>query len=300
MSIFPFLFAFILTFISTPYVAKLFFSKGIVGRDLHKEEDIKIPEMGGVTIFFALLVILVYSYFQGNDELLGPIFAIYIIGTLGMIDGLTKLSASQKVASFYVVGVFLAWSLGFRGIPSLLTLGFLFMASVNFTNMLAGFNGLEIGTGAIAAVGLSLIAFLEGAGPSFTITSAISGALLAFLYFNRYPAMVFPGDVGTLIIGSALFSSILLGGLYVQGLLIFIPYLVDASLKFLSVGIMTKESQEPTVVRDGKLYVPKGSNLSLARLFLMRGEMTEKAVVQRVWSVEAFFVALAIFYGALI
>jgi UDP-N-acetylglucosamine--dolichyl-phosphate N-acetylglucosaminephosphotransferase len=296
MSILPFLFAFILTFILTPSVAKFFFKKGIVGRDLHKEEDIKIPEMGGVSIFFAVTVILVYYYYSGDGELLGPIFTIYIIGTLGMIDGLVRLSASQKILSFYVVGVFLAWSLGFRGIFPLLILGFLFMASVNFTNMLAGFNGLEIGTGAIAAVGISLIAFIEGAGASFIIASAMAGALFGFLYFNRYPSSVFPGDVGTLIIGSALFSSILLGGFYVPGLIIFMPYVVDATLKFYSAGIMTRESQEPTVVKDRKLYVPEGSNLSLARLILRRGDMTEKVVVKRVWSIEAFFVALAIFY----
>jgi UDP-N-acetylglucosamine--dolichyl-phosphate N-acetylglucosaminephosphotransferase len=296
MSILPFLSAFALTIVTTPLAAKFMLNRGIVGVDLHKDGGIKVPEMGGITIFFSLLVILVYHYIIGFDDLLFPIIGIWIIGTLGVADGLTRLSASQKVISFTVVGVFLAWGLGFRGAVIYLLIGFLFMASVNFTNMLAGFNGLEIGTGAIAALGLTMVSFLSGSQTSFILSSTAAGALLAFLYFNRYPSKVFPGDVGTLIIGAALFPAILLGELYVAGFLIFLPYILDAGLKFLSAGVMTRESQKPTEFRDGKLYVPGGTNSSLSRFFLKKRAMSEKEVVFRVWSVELLSSSLAIFY----
>lgn len=294
MMLLPFLSAFILTFFTTPYVAKFFFNRGVVGIDLHKEGKIKVPELGGASVFFSVIVVLNYQYFIGAGELLFPIIALIVIGTLGIIDHYTRLSAVQKISSFYVIGVFLAWWLGFKGLALLLLIGFLFMASVNFTNMLAGFNGLEIGTGAIAVLGIALAAYLAGEIHSFIIASTMAGALLAFLYFNRFPASVFPGDVGTLIIGAALFSSILLGELYIPGLLVFTPYIADATLKFVSAGVMTRESQKPTEVRDGKLYIPKDTNLSLARLFLRRRAMSEREVVSRVWAVEAFFAALAI------
>jgi UDP-N-acetylglucosamine--dolichyl-phosphate N-acetylglucosaminephosphotransferase len=300
MSLLPFLSAFILTFIVTPHVAKFFFNRGIVGVDLHKEGKIKVPELGGIAVFFAAVVVLSYYYFIGAGELLFPILALIVIGTLGFIDGFVRLSAGQKVSSFFVVGIFLVWGLGFRGIESYLILGFLFMAAVNFTNMLAGFNGLEIGTGAIASIGVMVVSYLTGANQSFIIASTLAGALLAFLYFNRFPASVFPGDVGTLIIGATLFSSILLGGLYIPGLLIFTPYIADAALKFTSVGVMTRESQKPTEIQDGKLYIPKDTNLSLARLFLRKKAMSEKEVVHRVWAIEAFFVALAVAYEVII
>jgi UDP-N-acetylglucosamine--dolichyl-phosphate N-acetylglucosaminephosphotransferase len=270
------------------------FRKGIVGIDLHKEGNLKIPEMGGVAIFFSTIVVLSYYYMRGFDELLTPIFALYIIGTLGIIDGYIRLSAAQKISSFFVIGVFLTWGLGFRGLVPYLLLGFLFMATVNFTNMLAGFNGLEIGTGAIAAIGLTIVSYLAGKTPSLIISSTLAGALLAFLFYNRFPAKVFPGDVGTLIIGSALFSSAILGGLYIPAIVIFIPYIIDASLKFISAGMMTRESQKPTIVKNGKLYVPEDTNLSLARVFLRRQALTEKQVVTRIWIVEAIFASLAI------
>lgn len=296
MQLIPFLSAFALTFVATPYVSRFFFKRNIVGVDLHKEGEIKVPEMGGVAIFFSVLVVFLYHYFVGHADLLIPIFVLYIIGTLGVIDGLVRLSAAQKVVSFFVVGVFLAWGLGFRAVLVYILIGFLFMAAVNFTNMLAGFNGLEIGTGAIASMGIGVVSYIVGAETSFIIASSIAGALLAFLYYNRYPASVFPGDVGTLIIGAALFSAIVLGRLYVSGLIVFIPYVLDASLKFFSAGVMTRESQKPTEIREGKLFVPEGTNLSLARFFLRRRAMSEKEVVLRVWGMEALFAALAVAY----
>lgn len=39
-----------------------------------------------------------------------------------------------------------------------------------------------------------------------TISFSMLGALLAFLFYNKYPANVFPGDVGTLIIGACIVS----------------------------------------------------------------------------------------------
>jgi UDP-N-acetylglucosamine--dolichyl-phosphate N-acetylglucosaminephosphotransferase len=296
MSLLPFLSAFILTFITTPYFAKFFFNRGIVGVDLHKEDKIKVPELGGTSMFFVAIVVLSYYYFTGAGELLFPILALIVIGTLGFIDGFIRLSAVQKISSFFVVGVFLVWGLGFREIGAYLIFGFLFMAAVNFTNMLAGFNGLEIGTGAIASIGVMTVAYLAGEIHSFIIASTMAGVLLAFLYYNRFPATVFPGDVGTLIIGATLFSAILLGGLYIPGLLIFIPYIADAGLKFASAGVMTRESQKPTEVKDGKLYIPKDTNLSLIRLFLGQKAMSEREVVHRVWVIEAFFAAFAVAY----
>ncbi len=46
--------------------------------------------------------------------------------------------------------------------------------------------------------------FIPGAGELMVICAAITGAGLAFLWFNAYPAEVFMGDVGALALGAAL------------------------------------------------------------------------------------------------
>jgi len=45
---------------------------------------------------------------------------------------------------------------------------------------------------------------IPGAGELTVICAALSGAGLAFLWFNAYPAEVFMGDVGALALGAAL------------------------------------------------------------------------------------------------
>jgi phospho-N-acetylmuramoyl-pentapeptide-transferase len=48
------------------------------------------------------------------------------------------------------------------------------------------------------------VPYVPGAGELAVFCSAISGAGLAFLWFNAYPAEVFMGDVGALALGAAL------------------------------------------------------------------------------------------------
>ena len=290
----PILAGFILVFISTPFISRYLLEKGIYGIDLHKKTKDKVPELAGITVFASVLLILFGYYISGIDLLFYPLIAVFLTGVLGIIDGFKPLSALQKIFSLYLIGVVVAWGLGFNDIVVALVIGFLFMSGVNFTNMLAGFNGLEIGTGAIASIGLAIVSHLTGALESFIISSVMAGALLGFLYYNRFPAKAFPGDVGTLIIGTALVSSILIGRLYIPGVIIFIPYVIDAGLKFVSVGVMTRESQKPTELKDGKLYVPEGSNLSLPRIFLRKQPMGERGVVHRVWMLEGVFSLLAV------
>jgi len=290
----PFFISFVITFALTPLLAKYFKYVGIVGIDLHKEERKEIPEMVGTAIFIGAFTALVYH------GIFIPLIALNLVEVFGIYDGIFKLKAWHKLSSFFLIGViyfYLAENVA--PLEVLFLASFLFMCAVNFTNMLAGFNGLEIGTGTIAMLGIFLSALAKKAELSMIISLSFLGALLAFLYYNRYPAKVFPGDAGTLIIGAALFLAIYYGKLYLSGLLVFIPYLLDASLKFFTAGIMTRESQTPTIVKNGLLFIPEKSNLSLPRLLLKIKPMSEKNLVYALLSIELIFAVLAVVAAAL-
>ncbi len=293
--------SFIITFLLTPIFAKKFEERGIVGIDLHKEDERKVPEMVGLSIFVAFLLSMALAYvLHRKPEILVALLFVSLVGILGIVDRFRTLTPLQKVAFLTLIGFLLVpFSTpavgGYElGMIYFIALPVFFMAACNFTNMLAGFSGLEIGTGAIASFGVAAVAYVNKAEVSFIISSVMLASLLAFLYFNKYPARVFPGDVGTLIIGAALFPAIVFGKFELSGAIIFMPYAFDAALKFFSAGIMTRESQVPTEIKDGKLYIPQDANLSLPRLFLRRRAMTEQGLVHRVWAVEALFCALAI------
>jgi UDP-N-acetylglucosamine--dolichyl-phosphate N-acetylglucosaminephosphotransferase len=303
----PFVLAFISTFLLTPFLAKKLEERGIVGVDLHKEEKPEIPEMGGLAVLLGFLLAASLAYIIYRDaRILAGMVVTSLVGILGTIDGLRRLTATQKVISLSAVGLLLipfsnptlfGYDLGWL---YLISIPILFMCACNFTNMLAGFNGLETGTGAMACLALAIIARMNYAFESFFLASAMAGSLLAFLYFNKYPARVFPGDVGTLVIGSVLFSAVILGNLEIPGAIIFLPYILDAALKYFSAGVMTRESQSPTVIKEGRLYIPEGGNLSLPRLLLRKKALKEEEVVHRIWALEGGTCLLAISVGVLL
>lgn len=297
-SMFPWVFpaiAFAVTLILTPIIGDALRDRGIVGRDLHKENAPTVPELVGIAILFSFIssLILAYLYLRASYLILTAV-VVLLVGLMGVLDHYRPLTPREKILGLVGIGLlFYAQPIG-HGIYFLILIPVLFMAVCNFTNMLAGLNGLEIGVGAIASGGIALAAYLTASWTAFLIAASMAAALFAFLVYNRYPARVFPGDVGTLIIGAALFSAVYIGELYLAGAVILLPYAVDAGLKFVSAGVMSRHGQRPTVVKNGKLYPPPGGNLSLVRLLLRVRPMGEKEVVALIWGIEAFFVVVAL------
>jgi phospho-N-acetylmuramoyl-pentapeptide-transferase len=93
------------------------------------------------------------------------------------------------------------------------------VGSSNAVNLTDGLDGLAIMPTVMVSGALAIFAYvagnavfskylgipyIPGAGELAVFCGAISGAGLAFLWFNAYPAEVFMGDVGALALGAAL------------------------------------------------------------------------------------------------
>jgi phospho-N-acetylmuramoyl-pentapeptide-transferase len=76
-----------------------------------------------------------------------------------------------------------------------------FSNSVNLTD---GIDGLAAGTSVISLTAFAIIAIAAGFPEAAIFSSALIGATAGFLIFNRYPARLFMGDVGSLALGGAL------------------------------------------------------------------------------------------------
>ena len=89
-------------------------------------------------------------------------------------------------------------------------------ACSNGVNLTDGMDGLAAGTSAIVGIVLGLFAWLggnivnaeylnimyiPGSGEVAVFMSALVGALIGFLWYNTYPAQVFMGDTGSLMLG---------------------------------------------------------------------------------------------------
>ncbi|TAK90566.1 MAG: phospho-N-acetylmuramoyl-pentapeptide-transferase [Burkholderiaceae bacterium] len=96
---------------------------------------------------------------------------------------------------------------------------FVIVGTSNAVNLTDGLDGLAIMPTVLIGSALGVFAYvvgrvdyskyllfphIPGAGELLVFCAAISGAGLAFLWFNAYPAQVFMGDVGALALGGAL------------------------------------------------------------------------------------------------
>jgi UDP-N-acetylglucosamine--dolichyl-phosphate N-acetylglucosaminephosphotransferase len=290
--------AFLITFLSMPRLIKKLRDAEIVGTDIHKTSKPIVAEMGGIGILFGFTIGIffgIYFYPELQFQFIISLLVILLVGIVGMVDDLVLLSSKEKLLLLWLAGLPLIWiSPPNVGIIYMLSIPIFVSIAANLTNMLAGLNGIESGLGVIAMTSLSISCIIMGKYDVSVISMCMLGALLAFLYYNLHPSRVFPGDVGTLIIGATIVVVAFIGRVKLIAFIILIPNIIDMLLKLYSAGIMERHHHQPTQVgEDGKLIAPETGFNSLIRWILKR-PMQEKNVVILVWIIGIIFGAIGI------
>lgn len=145
----------------------------------------------------------------------------------------------------------------------------------NATNMLAGFNGLESGLGAILLSFTGIFALLQGSYEAGVLALSLAAPLFAFLAYNFYPAEILPGDSLTYLIGAVFFTTIIIGNIERFAILIFMPWIIEGILKMRS-GF--KASSLGKLQNNGNLKPKHDKIYSLTHL-LLRLDLNEKQLV---------------------
>ncbi|MHA1452973.1 MAG: hypothetical protein ACTSRD_08945, partial [Promethearchaeota archaeon] len=164
------------------------------------------------------------------------------------------------------------------------------MVLTNGVNMLEGYNGEGSGSSLIVIFFMIIYSLISGSAEGLIFSLSVIGALTAFFKFNRFPAKVFPGDVGTLSLGATIACIALFGNLEVAmfcAILVYVfnGFYVIASLR----GFRERHSikTQDIIVTDSQLIeASKGENdhLTLPRLILAEKPLTEPLLVQRIWA----------------
>ncbi len=287
------LIAFLITFAVMPRLIRKLKNADIVGRDIHKISKPEVAEMGGIGILFGFAIAImigVYLYPEWQSQLTISLIVILLTGIIGMVDDLIMLSSKEKLILLWIAGLPIMWVTPPNvGIIYMLSIPIAVSVASNLTNMLAGLNGIETGLGVIALTSLTLSCIIMNKYDVAIISFSMLGALLAFLFYNRYPANVFPGDVGTLIIGASIAIIAFIGRVKIIAFIVLIPNIIDGLLKFRSAGVMERQNFKPTEVKeDGMLVAPQGGFNSLIRSILKK-PMKEHQVVYIIWSIGIIF-----------
>ena len=202
-----------------PPISRLAVSIGIFDRqDERKLHSGAIPRLGGIAIFFAVLLATIL-FCNIDQHIRGFLAGGVVIFLVGLTDDLTGLVARKKLLGQFVAAL-IAVVVGDLNLTSLgdlfgsgpLELGFFstpftvfaIVGVINAINLMDGLDGLAGGVTAIATTALGIIAYNTGNQQLLGICVALLGAVIGFLKFNSYPAKIFMGDGGSLFLGYCL------------------------------------------------------------------------------------------------
>ena len=237
---------------------------------------------------------------------------VLIAGIIGIVDDLRPLGARIKplLTAISCVPILILQTYNpYPVIPLLgpvrLTLVYPVLIPIaiavtsNAVNMMDVMNGSMPGTVSIISLAITGILFVSGATAPASLAAGLLAAMLAFYYFNRYPAKVFSGDTGSLGVGAALGALSILGRIEAVMIVALIPQIMNAFYGLASVkGLRERREirERPTKLLDnGKLEASsdKRAPITLARLILATGPLGEKEIVRGMMFLTAVSSVLA-------
>lgn len=316
------LIGFIITILLIPSVSKFMFKHGIIGIDVHKLDRPKIPELCGITIVLGVTIsaiILSLFYPEQNMWILAFVSSTLIAAIVGILDRITKIGPRLKpvlVALGAIPIIFLAVYNPYPEFPFIgatrltiiypLLIPIALAVTANSVNMLDVFNGSMTGTCSIAIFGMIICMLMMGRVDAAALAAGLLGSLLAFHIFNKYPAKVFAGDVGSLFIGASIGVLAIYGRIEVAAITAMMPHIMNAFYGLATVGRLYERKEISTrpikVLEDGRLDVNKDSKapITLARMILAKRPLKEFEVTRRMFILSAVSAILAVLTQLLI
>lgn len=262
--------ALIISFVTMPFLMKLSHKLEFTDKpNKRKQHKAPTPLCGGIALYLGFFV----SYFifvkDGIDEI-GQQRAVFIGATLivliGLVDDYYKTKGKEFPIMPRLIIQLLAAVLVFRSgilfkgftnpftsefimlsgtIQFILTITWIFGVTT-VINWSDGKDGLAGGLSLISAITFFIAALILGQQDSSAMVSIIlSGTILGFLYYNKYPAKVFMGDSGANFLGFIL-SITALDGAFKQATVmsLFIPILALAVPIFDNLFVIFKRFSE--------------------------------------------------------
>jgi len=207
----------------------LYGSYATVFQKLHGEKHQRhIPTLAGPLVWGVVAVITLLLNFTRSQTWL-PLFAMVTVGILGAIDdwfnirgigAIKGVRARHKMVWLFLIAALGAWwfysklgmnmvhvpaygdvVIGWWYIPLFI---FVILATTNAVNITDGLDGLSGGLLAIAFGSYGALAYLNNQVSLAIFCATVVGALIAYLWFNVYPARFFGGDTYALSMGATL------------------------------------------------------------------------------------------------
>ena len=225
--IWGFLLALAVVLLLTPGVGRFARFIGVVDEpgETRRVHTHPVPRLGGIALLLGIFVPAL-AFLELDGPYRGILLGAAIATTVGAIDDFRGLPwwgklGGQVAAGAVAVGFgvtvdrFTFPGFGSQELPEwaagAATIVWV-VAIMNMVNFLDGMDGLAAGICAIAGSTFAIIGLSLGAPEAALLAAIVAGACFGFLHHNFYPARIFMGDSGALLLG------FLLATLAIEGL----------------------------------------------------------------------------------
>jgi len=287
---------------------------------LHSKKE-GTPTMGGVLIWLTVLFLTLLAWalsrifdgffenlnFLSRGETLLPLGALVASALVGLGDDLMGvfkigskdggLKVRHRLLIYTAIAMFGAWWFFWKLEWDLIHIPFMgdfniglwylpvfvivLVATAFSTNETNGLDGLAEGILLIAFGSFGIIAFAQGRFDLSAFCGVIIGALVAFLWFNIYPARFFMGDTGAMSLGITLgIIAMLTNAFLLLPLIFFIPVLESVSV---IIQVLSKK------IRKKKVFL----SAPIHHHFEAKG-WHESTITMRFWIVNGVMAAIAL------
>lgn len=226
--------SFIIAFLWAPFLLK-FLNKYTLGKQIRRDANAPIFQalhqkkegtltMGGILIWATTVFLVLFFWlffpklnFLSRKETFLPLASLIFAALVGLVDDLLVLEMRHRLWLYAAIAAIGAWwfyaklewrelHLPFWGDVNIdgwyiAVFLFIIIGTAFSVNESDGLDGLAGGLLLIAFLSYAAIAFVQKRFDLAIFCATIIGSLLAFLWYNIYPARFFMGDTGAMSLG---------------------------------------------------------------------------------------------------
>ena len=309
--------AFSVVFLMIPPLIKILEKNNLTVPDVNKKGNVMIARPGGPVIIVGIIAseIILYFFLQLNEILavISTTLAAFVIGYIDdrkvMGKWFKPVLLALAAVPIIVFGSYdsdLAFPLfGTVQIPVLYIGLIVLMIPItgNTINSVDVLNGVASGFMVIASFSLFVCLLIIENYEIAVVSLPLVFVSLAFYKYHKNPSRIFPGDSGALTLGAFYGTIAIIGGVEIVAAVALLPAIINSFL-FLS---SFKRSTSPSKPRQTK-SIPvehtddfrlqatndKTSPITLVRLLLAAGPLSEKQVTTEIFKLAVFSGILAI------
>ena len=297
--------SYLLVGVLTPLMRKIALATNIVDNPnaAHKSHKKAVPYLGGVAIIIGIISISYSTSLISNftsttfwlaTSVLGPAL---VLGLIGLWDDIKNLSPLPRFIAQSIAGIFTASVLiitnnvgnptGSNIFDAVITI-FWVVGICNSINFFDNLDGGAAGAVAISSIALAILALNGDQYLIAALSTVTAGATLGFLVWNKSPAKIYMGDAGALFLGVLLATLTVrfepnaqtqIGSYLIPILLLAIPILDT------TVAVLSRVRRHLSPFQGGQDHLSHR---------LIRAGLSRKQAAFSLWSLSAFFAAVAI------